>query len=95
MPAYRMKHIPSGLYYCPSRVMRTVVTDSSGNPTKRIRWGKSNLSKKGKAYLSKPSFKWIGGNFYDHRIPRTIFDTRRKDKTSPFIPADWIIEEVA
>ena len=49
MKAYRIKHVPSGLYYRPA----------AGGYRK-----KSNLSTHGKIYKRKPSIKgYIGGGF--------------------------------
>lgn len=92
MTAYRMKHVPSGLYYCPSRDVRAKVEGAAASYQLNV---KTNLSKRGKVYLSRPTFKWIGDSFYDHRIPRRVTDTRYGGKTSPFIPSDWIVEEVS
>ena len=60
MKVYRIKHLPTGLYYCPSR--QVSVKPPTGGYS---RWVKSNLSTKGKLYPRKPSLKNIDG-IYNH-----------------------------
>jgi hypothetical protein len=55
MPAYRIKHLPTGLYFCPSRHIK--VGDG---------YVKSNLSRTGKAYLKKPTLRFLGDTVYNH-----------------------------
>lgn len=88
MPAYRMKHVPSGLYYCPSRDARVNFINHEGSA-----YVKTNLSKRGKVYLSRPSFKWIGGTFYTH-LGQFRYTWSRDTIRVPFVVADWIIEPV-
>ena len=59
--AYRLKHKRTGLYFCCSRE----VCDKS-KPGVMWKWYKSNLSKKGKAWLQKPSISWYE-SYYDER----------------------------
>lgn len=85
---YRLRHKPSGLYFCPSRqVVVTIVRDG-----KRVRgWVKSNLSKTGKVYPMKPSWAWIGQGYYSHLEDN---DTGRISPFPlPFIGSEWEIEE--
>ena len=55
--AYRIKHKPTGLYYCPARSIKCTMSEF---------FVKSNLSAKGKVYLGKPSLKHIGNCIYTH-----------------------------
>ena len=54
MTIYRLKHLPSGKYFTPSRYL----TNGEGD------YVKDNLSKKGKVYTRKPSMNFIGFRFY-------------------------------
>lgn len=96
MRAWRLKHIPSGMYYCPSRsVLSTSVVDKEGKPSKLRYWVKSNLSKKGKAYLSKPTLKWLQHGFYDPRVCIVAhrYMTNRHN-VAPLVESDWLLEEI-
>ena len=53
MRCYKVKHLTTGLYYCPSR--KVVIRFPEIN---RPIYTKSNLSKKGKVYTQKPIFEW-------------------------------------
>jgi hypothetical protein len=93
--AYRMKHAPTGLYYCPSRTVRVTVYVSQDRT--HLAWVKSNLSKRGKVYPVKPTFKWLGKSLYSHLRTFTPDDLKyRRDRNLvPFVEDDWVIEEVA
>lgn len=79
MKVYRIKHIPTGLYFCPARKIK----NEAG-------WyAKSNLSKKGKIYHNKPSLKWIEERIYTHQ-----HSVRFKDKTIEAPDEHWVIEEL-
>ena len=87
---YRLKHLPSGLYFCPSRKIQLKING------KRY-WVKSNLAKKGKVYSFTPSFGWLKYGFYNHlQFDSMTVDiwSQPKSKLSPFISSEWIIEEV-
>lgn len=59
---YRIKHLPTGLYFTPSRHIK--VGDG---------YVKSNLSRTGKLYLRKPTLRFLDGTFYNHLgTPRKI-----------------------
>lgn len=91
MKCYRMKHIPTGLYYCRSRKVRYKL---GKNPAcERV---KSNLSKEGKIYTKKPTFAWIGGNFYSHlhEISDDQYGRVHKNPLVKFVESEWEIEEV-
>lgn len=90
MKCYRAKHIPSGLYFMPSRHIIAKVEGVSC----RV---KSNLSSTGKVYTgSPPAFAWHE-EIYNHL--RATIDTsmgykRLKTCLEKTTPADWLIEEV-
>lgn len=96
MKVYRMKHMPTGLYYTPSRKIRVTGSKSI--------WVKSNLSKKGKLYPHRPTLAWIGPSFYDHTLLEPLvakleerwLGNREKEAyaTRRFVEAEWQIEEV-
>lgn len=94
---YRMKHLPTGLYYIPSRKVKvTSVSDWS--------FVKSNLSKRGKVYAKKPSLKFLGDRYYSHinltwvpenNYPENIYrGNRALDRLFPVVPSEWAIEKV-
>lgn len=91
MTTYRMKHIPTGLYYCPARKIQVKfkLGESLVNS-----YPKSNLSKKGKVYLGVPSIKWISDMFYDHTLPITKQYYSGSGPMRKFISSEWEIEEV-
>jgi hypothetical protein len=98
MICYRLKHIPTGLYYRPSSERDIQV----GGKRQRV---KSNLSKNGKIYPQKPSLKWIKYGFYNHvqlesdklidflADGKVSFEYREKHKLYPYVETDWEIEE--
>jgi hypothetical protein len=78
METYRIKHIPSGLYYCPSR---KIIHKMEDIPPERVsRYIKSNLSKKGKSYSSKPNLSYIGKIYYS-----------KDGIIMPFLEREWEI----
>lgn len=89
MKVYRLKHLPTGLYYRPSRDVK--VKGADGVST----WVKSNLSKDGKVYTSKPSLSWVEGGFYNHLAPQRSSSWRRSERVDTYRPEDWAVEEVA
>lgn len=75
MKVYKIKHIPTGLFFKPS-----------------VYRNKSNLSKNGKIYTSKPSLKWLDCG-YHHPIPKK--DWKNDDyEYRKFIEKDWEIIEL-
>jgi hypothetical protein len=61
---YKLKHIRTGLYYCPSRSVQSkiaFVKQGWLDSTPQKHYIKSNLSKKGKVYQTKPSEDWYKG----------------------------------
>lgn len=93
MKVYRLKHIPTGLYFCPSREL--TVRNSEGKAS----WVKSNLSEDGKVYTRKPSFKYLGEWIYDHTEITwgSPYDyggyTRANPSRLEIVESDWIVEE--
>jgi hypothetical protein len=82
MIVYRIKHIPTGMYYCPSREIQVATADG------RRRYVKSNLSRNGKLYNKKPSLLFVGKAFYNHMA------SKGETITEQFVEDQWRIEEV-
>ncbi len=91
---YRIKHIPTGLYYRPARQIQLPLPDR--------KWGfpsKSNLSKDGKIYTKRPPIeKWLKNGIWNHKNVRLIEhwpgkSMRPASTKEPFDPNDWEIEE--
>ncbi len=84
---FRLKHIPTGLYYCPSRKIKVEGW-----------YIKSNLSKTGKIYAVRPSLKHIGNRFYSHlsyKMTSTFSVKPMPENISlQFIDSEWVIEKV-
>jgi hypothetical protein len=102
MKCYRFKHIPTGMYYRPSREVKLQIKNPDGSIKIWI-YVKTNLSKKGKIYPQKPSWTWINGGYYNHLLVKQMIvdsniDEREawslKDKSHPFIKNDWTLEEI-
>jgi len=97
MKCYRLKHKPTGLYYCPAREVIVHIPDKD---KKRRCHVKSNLSKKGKIYSTKPSITRIGENFYNHlettkKLQNNLDATYRlRTYVTPTFQSDWEIEEI-
>ena len=94
---FRMKHIPTGLYYCPSREVQA--PDPTGVCEGRRRPEvKSNLSKIGKIYGRRPTLKYIGTPGFSSHIGSVIKNNGGWITAEPshhvFVESDWIIEEV-
>ena len=76
MKFYKIRHVPTGMYY---------------QPTKGCGSDKTNLSKNGKVYQTKPSLKHL-----DHGYRRIIKgETRYQNKSIrlPFVKSEWEIVE--
>lgn len=85
MKVYRLKHVPSGMYYVPSR--KVAKKDESG----RTWYVKSNLSKKGKIYPTKPSLRWVSSYYHPDDQP-TSWSSRYSVRKSE--EGEWVVEEV-
>lgn len=97
MKAYRMKHLPTGLYLCPCREVKIKLDNGSTG------FVKTNLSKTGKLYATRPTVKWLGESYYNHDLLRrhmntigasSVYTTTRS-KVFPVIADEWKIEEVS
>jgi hypothetical protein len=74
---YKIKHIRTGLYYCPTRVVQSmdkIAGTSYLDKLPRKRRVKSNLSKKGKIYQTVPSVSWYKGYDDENGIYHTTGD---------------------
>lgn len=96
-PLYRIRHVPSGLYFCPSREIKIRLPD--GSPYQQAGFYiKSNLSKTGKAYVKKPTLKYVGSNYYTHLITSVKQLNNRSYGAYcllPVLPHEWQIEQVS
>jgi len=70
---WRLKHIPTGLYFKPSKHR-----------------SKSNLSKKGKVYTTRPTIKWSGRKYYHPDDVPKHGDCPTRD----VIDSEWEVEKV-
>lgn len=91
MAAYRLKHLPTGLYFIPSRSVRYAGPVPASGPCPW--YVKSNLSRTGKLYARQPSLKKLGGSYCDHTKPATLTG-RYRSQVYPVIETDWMIEVV-
>jgi hypothetical protein len=90
---YRILHKPTGLYFCPSREVKVKLSDEivSGSD----RYIKSNLSKKGKAYIKRPSLAYVGSGYYTHLITSVLeLKYGQGSCVKPFLEDEWAIVEV-
>lgn len=79
MTAYRLKHLPSGKYFTPSRYL----TKFNNSFPSAASYVKDNLSKYGKVYTRKPSMTFIGDQFY------------MMGELVVYKPEEWSIEELS
>jgi len=85
MKAYRLKHLPTGLYFKPNTAHR----------------GKNNLSKTGKLYSKKPSSTYGVGHLYVSKSIDKEFNLHAQKSKYNFgtlyinsIKEDWKIVEI-
>jgi len=94
---YRIRHLPSGLYFCPSRSIKVRLEGDSPILQSIGRYIKSNLSDKGKVYVRRPSIKQIGDHYYTHHGVNHVDDLDRgilgRYRLLPVDPDEWAIEE--
>jgi len=97
MPAvYRIQHLPTGMYFCPSREIRVKLPDLPSYYGGDGLYVKSNLSKTGKTYLKRPSIKQIGKYYYTHLVQSfKEIDPSGPYQMLPVVAEEWVIEEVA
>jgi hypothetical protein len=87
---YRIKHVPTGLYFIPSRKVKV---------TQGVDWTyvKSNLSKSGKVYAKKPSLKFLDDLYYSHIglvwKQQGIWN-RAEEQLLPVVQSEWVIERI-
>lgn len=74
--SYRIKHIPTGLYFMKSRVVK----NAKGN------YVKSNLSTKGRTYRDYPSLAWCTPEIYTH------IGSLKADRKIQATIHDWVVE---
>ena len=91
---WRIKHIPTGFYFMPSRSVRPQFADGVPMNQRHTMTVKSNLGKSGKTYLRRPSLRYVGNSFYSHFIEPGDRVTVHRDKVVPFSEADWTVEAV-
>lgn len=92
---YRILHVPTGMYFCPSREVRVKLPD--GNVYQQAGcYVKSNLSKTGKVYVQKPSLKYVGSNYYTHLITsvKQLNCHGVNACMLPVLESEWQIEQV-
>lgn len=92
MKVYRIKHIPTGLYYTPVKT-----TTING-------WHvKTNLNKNGELYIKKPSAPGCCSHgFNNHLKVKNMKQTEEQKhhgydcfaSYETFVPSDWKVEEV-
>lgn len=90
MTVYRIQHIPTGLFYCPSRQLKVKLADDD----RVYRYLKSNLSKTGKTYLKKPTVKHLGRTYYTHLITSSKELSRYNTAIRPVLNSEWQIVEI-
>jgi hypothetical protein len=95
---YRIKHIPSGLYFCPSRSIKVKLDGEIGIYQKMGRYIKSNLSPTGKTYVRRPSITQIGRHYYTHHGVASVLDLDHDIvgdcKMLEVVAQEWMIEEI-
>jgi len=82
MKLYRIKHKPTGLFYCPVRGFGE---------------NKTNLSKNGKVYTKRPTFSHMSHGFIFSNKQMKEFKLRQRynNNFNFFDPKDWCIEMVS
>ena len=84
---YRLKHHPSGLYFCPARKIL-----APGG--KYFDYIKSNLSQTGKVYHRRPSIAHVGGSYYNPTLPARDALASEERYLYPVIESEWLVEAV-
>ena len=92
---YRIKHIPTGMYFCPSREVKVKLADGSTYQQNGF-YVKSNLSKTGKTYIKRPTLKNVGTHYYTHLITsvRQLSNGLGNYSMLPVLQDEWTIEEI-
>jgi hypothetical protein len=101
--AQRLKHLPTGLYFIPSRMIEIKIKRNDGIEVSTH--VKSNLSKTGKVYVRGATLKFLEQGFYSHIEAQKLMQIEanmkginlfcgwRKRCLSKFVPDDWQIED--
>jgi hypothetical protein len=82
MKIYRLKHIPTGLYFCPTKTK--FIKDNRIGQISAKRMVKTNLDPVGKVYTRKPTSLWLDCSIWNHLEPNGLRTTD---------PNDWEVEE--
>ena len=95
MKVYRILHVPTGHYFCPSREVKVKLVDGAEWQATGC-YVKSNLSKTGRTYAKRPSFTFLGNGYYTHLITsvKQLNTNDRKSCVMPVLPSEWQIEVV-
>ncbi len=75
------------MYFCPSREIRVKTIEGAST------YVKSNLSKKGKVYLTRTTLKYLGDKVYSHLLPIHEKDYRHRNLMT-VVQSEWVIEEM-
>ena len=101
MICYRLKHLPTGLYYHSATEVKIKIQN-------KAYYVKTNLGKKGKIYTQKPSLAWVR-IYYNHiqlfndlmllKLESesgviNMYDRNIKYKVYPYVAAEWEVEEL-
>jgi hypothetical protein len=92
---YRIKHTPSGMYFCPSREVKIKLADGSIYQQNGF-YVKSNLSKNGKIYVRWPRLGQIGSSYYTHLITsvKQLNQGIGNYTLNPVLESEWQIEQI-
>lgn len=92
---YRIKHLPSGMYFCPSRKVKVKLTDEYPYYEQFGRRVNSNLSETGKTYIKKPTLRQMGSHYYTHLINSAKqLNGIGNCCMMPVVESEWAIEEI-
>ncbi|MFW5794838.1 MAG: hypothetical protein ACOCV1_05085 [Bacillota bacterium] len=88
---WRIKHKPTGLYWCPVRWILSDKTDKYG----KKHYVKSNLSLKGKMYFKQPTIDMLGKYYKSHLDPLefSVIGSKLILKKHEIKKTEWEIEE--
>ena len=89
MKVYRLKHIPTGLYFRPS------TSKAVKNEDGRTSYVKTNLSENGKLYSRKPSFRYLSEWIWTHtEVVQSGYFNRLEATRLEIVESEWLIEVV-
>lgn len=90
------------MYWRTSTEIKIVIKNPDGN-IKFWMYTKTNISKNGKVYPQKPSWRWIEDGYYNHLLTRQRIIDEDIDKPNyyqlrnlqfPFVRSEWELEEI-